>query len=120
MFPSNFEMTVISIFQKKSQHFRPLKKRFYDLGGGLLLHVASKRGDDTLTEVEDHAGEDNEPKPDTEVGGEVDDGDDDVADGGEDAEQDVARRRRQRRECDRMTVKSTFRAKVSRCTSAGG
>lgn len=44
----------------------------------------------TLTEVEDHAGENDEPKPDAEVRDEVDDGDDDVTDGGKDAEQDVA------------------------------
>lgn len=44
----------------------------------------------TLTEVEDHAGENDESKPDTEVWDEVDDGDDDVTDGGKDAEQDVA------------------------------
>lgn len=44
-----------------------------------------------LTEVEDHAGEHNESKPHIEVGHEVDDGDDDVTDGGKDAEQDVAK-----------------------------
>lgn len=44
-----------------------------------------------LTEVEDHAGENDEPKPDTEVGDEVDDGNDDVTDGGKDTEQDVAK-----------------------------
>lgn len=42
-----------------------------------------------LTEVEDHACENNESKPDTEVWDEVDDGDDDIADGGKDAEQNV-------------------------------
>lgn len=47
-----------------------------------------------LTEVEDHAREHNESKPDAEVRDEVDDGDDDVTDGGKDAEQDVAARQR--------------------------
>lgn len=45
-----------------------------------------------LTEVEDHAGEDNESEPGAEVGDEVDDGDDNVTDGGKDTEQDVAKR----------------------------
>ena len=48
-----------------------------------------------LTEVEDHAGEDDESEPGAEVGDEVDDGDDDVTDGGKDTEQDVAKRRTQ-------------------------
>lgn len=43
-----------------------------------------------LTEVEDHAGKNDESKPDIEVGDKVDDGNDDVTDGGEDTEQDVA------------------------------
>lgn len=47
-----------------------------------------------LTEVEEHAGENNESKPDTEVRDEVDDGDDDIADGGKDAEQNVTGRQR--------------------------
>lgn len=47
-----------------------------------------------LTEVEDHAREHNESKPDAEVRDEVDDGDDDVTDGGKDAEQNVAGRQR--------------------------
>lgn len=47
-----------------------------------------------LTEVEDHARENNESKPDAEVRGEVDDGDDDITDGGKDAEQNVAGRQR--------------------------
>lgn len=50
-----------------------------------------------LTEVEDHAGENDESKPDAEVGDEVDDGDDDVTDGGKDTEQDVAADRNQHR-----------------------
>ena len=49
-----------------------------------------------LTEVEEHAGEDDESKPDAEVGHKVDDGDDDVTDGGQDAEQDVAADRKHR------------------------
>lgn len=47
-----------------------------------------------LTEVEDHACENNESKPDTEVWDKVDDGDDDIADGGKDAEQNVTGRQR--------------------------
>ena len=43
-----------------------------------------------LTEVKNHAGENDESKPDAEVGDKVDDGDDDITDGREDAEQDVA------------------------------
>lgn len=43
-----------------------------------------------LTQVEEHAGEDDESEPDAEVGDKVDDGDDNVTDGGKDAEQDVA------------------------------
>lgn len=47
-----------------------------------------------LTEVEEHARENNESEPDAEVGDEVDDGDEHVADGGKDAEQEVAGRQR--------------------------
>lgn len=43
-----------------------------------------------LTQVEEHAGEDDESEPHAEVGDKVDDGDDNVTDGGKDAEQDVA------------------------------
>lgn len=44
----------------------------------------------TLTEVEEHADEDDEAKPGIEVGDEVDNGDDDVRDSREDAEGDIA------------------------------
>lgn len=47
-----------------------------------------------LTEVEDHACENNESKPNAEVWDKVDDGDDDVTDGGKDAEQNVTGRQR--------------------------
>lgn len=53
----------------------------------------------TLTDVEDHAGENDESKPDAEVRHEVDDGDDDVTDGGKDAEQDVAGSRGKQNNC---------------------
>lgn len=46
-----------------------------------------------LTEVERHADEHDEAEPGVEVGDEVDDGDDDVGDRGEDAEHDVAAER---------------------------
>lgn len=43
-----------------------------------------------LTEVEGHANEDYEAKPGIEIGYKIDNGDDNVSDGGEDAEHDVA------------------------------
>lgn len=43
-----------------------------------------------LTEVKRHADEDDEAEPGVEVGDEVDDGDDDVRNGGEDAEHNIA------------------------------
>lgn len=48
-----------------------------------------------LTEVEGHADQNNESEPNAEIGAEVNDGDDDVTDGGEDAEQDVAKDKKQ-------------------------
>lgn len=45
-----------------------------------------------LTQVEAHAHKDDESKPRAEHGGEVHDADDDVRDGGDDAEDDVAAR----------------------------
>lgn len=42
-----------------------------------------------LTEVEGHANEDNEAKPGIEIGYEIDNGDDNVSNSGEDAEHDV-------------------------------
>lgn len=47
-------------------------------------------GDGGLTEVQRHADEDDQAEPGVEVGDEVDDGNDDVGDGWEDAEHDVA------------------------------
>lgn len=46
-----------------------------------------------LTQVEAHAHKDDESKPRAEHGGEVHDADDDVRDGGDDAEDDVAGRK---------------------------
>lgn len=43
-----------------------------------------------LTEIEGHANEDYEAKPGIEIGYKIDNGDDNVSDGGEDAEYDVA------------------------------
>lgn len=48
-----------------------------------------------LTEVQAHADEDYQAKPGVEVGDEVNDGNDNISNGGEDAEHDVTGRQRQ-------------------------
>lgn len=75
------------------------------LSYGRIFACAESKHTLLLTEVEDHARENNESKPDVEVRDEVDDGDDDVTDGGEDAEQNVTGR--QRRLLSQVTWRQT-------------
>lgn len=51
--------------------------------------------DGKLTEVQSHADENYQAKPGVEVGDEVNDGNDNISDGGEDAEHDVTGRQGQ-------------------------
>lgn len=61
-----------------------------------MFNVTNKTGlDGKLTEVQAHADENDQAKPGVEVGDEVNDGNDNISDGGEDAEHDVTGRQRQ-------------------------
>lgn len=66
--------------------------------------------DGKLTEVQSHADENYQAKPGVEVGDEVNDGNDNISDGGEDAEHDVTGRQGQRSRSNSLSNSITVRS----------